>query len=578
VKPGESIPLDGKVIEGRSTVDESIVTGEPIPTEKASGDEVIGGSINQAGTLVVEVTAIGADGFLSQVARHVEEARALKPGILQLVDWILKYYVPGVLLIGLAAFLFWSLGWWAIDGAPDWTRAIFAMLTVYVMGYPCALGMATPLALVRGGGLAAERGILMRSAESFQVFKDIDVVVLDKTGTITEGRPYVVRIAAANAAAAKGNGRSAPHRAELEVLRLAAIAELPSEHPLADAIVARARVEELELPAVDEFEAVIGRGVVASLDGQELLVGTPQLLEERGVEIAGARDALEQMRSQGQTAVLVAAGGMLEGAIGIADRIKDGSKAAIHRLKEMGVESVMLTGDNEQAARTVAEQVGIDKVFADVLPGDKAEEVGRLQEEGHRVAMVGDGINDAPALTRADVGVAIGAGTDIALESADVVLIHSRLSGVVAAFDVSRNSYRKTKQNLALAFTLNGIGVPIAATGLLQPVWAMAAMVASVSLVLANSFGGRLIRGEEEKEAEAAPEAREEEPQEVTISVPGMHCNGCERNVSSALMEHAAVESVEADALTGAVRVRLSQDVSESELAEQVAAAGFEVK
>ncbi|MFQ5680387.1 MAG: heavy metal translocating P-type ATPase, partial [Gemmatimonadota bacterium] len=535
-------------------------------------------SINQAGTLVVEVTAIGAEGFLQQVAHHVEEARALKPSVLQLVDWILKYYVPTVLLIGLAAFLFWSIGWWAIDGAADWTRAIFAMLTVYVMGYPCALGMATPLALVRGGGLAAERGVLMRSADSFQVFKDVDVVVLDKTGTITEGRPYVVRVAAVNGPKGEGNEQSGGGEAEREVLRLAAIAEQASEHPLADAIVTRARTEGLELSAVDDFEAVIGRGVITSLDGRELLVGSPGLLEERGVEIDRAREGWERMRARGQTAVLVAAGGKFIGAIGIADRIKEGSKAAIRQLQAMGVEVVMLTGDDEQAARAVAQEVGIDRVLAGVLPANKAEEVGRLQEEGHRVAMVGDGINDAPALTRADVGVAIGAGTDIALESADVVLIHSRLSGVVAAFDVSRNSYRKTKQNLALAFTFNGIGVPIAFTGLLQPVWAMAAMVASVSLVLANSFGGRLIRGEQEKEAEEEPAPAGEKPRKLILSVPGMHCDGCATSIVSALREHPAVESVEADPHTGTVRLGLRRAVSDSDLAERVAAAGFEVE
>ncbi|MGI9037704.1 MAG: heavy metal translocating P-type ATPase [Gemmatimonadota bacterium] len=490
IKPGESIPLDGEVVGGRSSVNESIVTGEPMPVEKESGDRVIGGSINQSGTLLVDVTTVGEDGFLQQVARHVEEARALKPGVIQLVDWILKYYVPGVLWIGLAAFGFWSLGWWAITGAPDWTRGVYAALTVYVMGYPCALGMATPLALIRGAGLAAERGILMRSGDAFQVFRQVDVVVLDKTGTITEGRPFVVRVEAL------GNGdRSAsdPSGSAREVLRLAAIAERPSEHPLADAVLDRAREEGLDPPAPDDFESVTGAGVRASLDGAELLVGTPRLLEDHGVDTESARPALEALRSEGMTVVLVAENGWVRGLIGIADRVKDDSAAAVARLKEMGVDTIMLTGDNEQTARAVAEEVGINRVRSGVLPDEKADEVGALQEKGYRVAMVGDGINDAPALTRADVGVAIGAGTDIAIEAADVVLISNRLSGVVAAFEVSRNSYRKTKQNLAIAFSFNGFGVPIAATGLLHPVWAMAAMVASVSLVLGNSFAGRLI-------------------------------------------------------------------------------------
>ncbi len=485
VKPGESVPLDGRVVNGRSTVDESVVTGEPMPAEKAAGDEVVGGSINQAGTLLIEVTSAGGEGFLDQVARHVEEARALKPGVIQLVDWVLQYYVPAVLLIGVAGLLFWTLGRWWIAGAPDVTRAVYSTLTVYVMGYPCALGMATPLALIRGGGMAAERGVLMRSAEAFQVTKDVETVALDKTGTITEGEPWVAEIAPVG-----GSGR--------ELLRLAAIAEQPSEHPLADAILERAEEEGLEeLPVPDDFEAVTGKGVRARLNGDELLVGTPELLVERGVDASPAAEALDRVRGRGQTAVLVAAGGEVLGVIGISDRIKDGSAAAIQRLEEMGVESVMMTGDSERTARSVAREVGIDRVLAGVLPDEKADEVGRLQAEGRRVAFVGDGINDAPALTRADVGVAIGAGTDIALESADVVLVHSRLSGVPDAFEVSRNSYRKTKQNLALAFSFNGIGVPVAATGLLHPAWAMAAMVGSVSLVLVNSFAGRLVRREE---------------------------------------------------------------------------------
>ncbi len=499
VKPGESVPLDGRVVDGHSTLDESIVTGEPIPAEKAEGDEVIGGSINHAGALIVEVTKTGEDGFLSRVARHVEEARALKPGVIQLVDRVLEHYAPAVLLVGAAAFLFWTLGWWAIAGATDVTRAVYAMLTVYVMGYPCALGMATPLALIRGGGMAAERGILMRSAESFQVLGDVDTVVLDKTGTITEGEPWVAEVVAVGAPTS-------------EVLRLAAIAEGPSEHPLADAILERAReagLDDLALP--EDFEAVTGKGVRARLeDGTELLVGRPGLLEEGGVEVSAAREALERMEARGETAVLVAAGGELRGSIGIADRIKDDSADAIRRLREMGVEPVMMTGDNETAARAVAREVGIERVLAEVLPGEKAQEVGTLQEEGRRVAFVGDGINDAPALTRAHVGVAIGAGTDIAIESADVVLLHGRLPGVPDAFEVSRNSYRKMKENLALAFSFNGIGVPVASTGLLHPIWAMAAMAASVTGVLANSFGGRFLAANAQGPRAPSPEPRKD--------------------------------------------------------------------
>jgi len=573
VKPGEKIPLDGEIVDGHSTVDESIVTGEPIPVEKTAGDEVIGGSINQSGTLAVEVTATGEEGFLHQVARHVQEARALKPGVIQLVDVVLEYYVPAVLVIGAAAFLFWSLGWWAVTGSPDWTRAVFAMLTVYVMGYPCALGMATPLALIRGGGMAAERGVLMRSAEAFQIFKDVEVAVLDKTGTITEGEPHVAGVDPLG------------DRDADEVVRWAAAAEQASEHPLADAVLERAREIGIGIPGIEAFDSVTGKGVVASADGRDLVVGTPELLEERGTDPEPAREILESRRERGETAILVGADGELLGVIGIADRIKEGSKEAIAGLKQAGVEPVMMTGDNEATARAVAEEVEIERVLAEILPDEKADEIGGLQEGGRRVAMVGDGINDAPALTRADVGVAIGAGTDIAIESADVVLIHGRPAGVVDALEVSRNSYGKTKQNLVIAFLFNGIGVPVATTGLLHPVWAMAAMAASVSLVLANSFGGRLVRGDElapepepQEQRERVHAEAEEGARFVSMRVPGLHCEGCEEEVARVLREAEGVESVEADAGSKRVRVRIRDGARESDLARRVARAGFEVE
>ncbi|GIW53143.1 MAG: copper-translocating P-type ATPase [Gemmatimonadales bacterium] len=560
ILPGESVPLDGRVIEGYSAVNEAVVTGEPIPVEKLPGDRVIGGSINLFGTLVVEVTATAEQGFLRQVARYVEEARALKPGILQLVDLVLKYFVPGVLLTAAAAFFFWTVGWRLIAGAPDLIRAVYAALTVLVMGYPCALGMATPLALIRGGGMAAERGVLMRSAEAYQVLREVGVVVLDKTGTITKGKPQVGEVEPFGTAT------------EAELIALAAAAESASEHPLATAILERARSVGIQILRTDKFEAIPGRGVAAVLRGEEILVGSPRLLEERGVDCAPAERFLETRRSRGETAVLVASGGRLVGALSVADQVKDDSRTAVRRLREMGLEVLMLSGDDEITARRVAAEVGIDRVRAGVLPGEKAEEIGRLQEQGLRVAMVGDGINDAPALTRADVGIAIGAGTDIAIESADVVLIHSRLSGVVSAFEVSRNSYRKTQQNLALAFLFNGVGVPLAATGLLHPVWAMGAMVASVSLVLLNSFGGRTSRAEGQR---AVPG---KVGKSVELSVPGMHCEGCARKISAALRRVAGVESVDTDLSARRVRVALGYAVAEETLVREIAAAGFKVE
>lgn len=481
VRPGESIPVDGEVVEGASSVDESLVTGESIPEEKVPGAAVIGGSINQYGTLLVRVTKVGEDSFLSQVARQVEEARALKPGILVLVDRVLQVFVPAVLLFAAGALLAWTLGAWAVTGTADWTRAIFAALAVLVMGYPCALGMATPLAMIRGGGMAAERGILMRSAEAFQALKDVRWVVLDKTGTITRGKPAVIEIVALGG----HDGRDA--------LRLAASAEAASEHPLARAVVAAAEAQGLQLPKAEDFQAAPGRGITATVEAHRVAVGSPSFVASEGVDMTPASDRIQSLQEAGNTVIALAADGEFRALFAIADEIKPDAKEAITRLREAGLKPMMLTGDNRRTARAVAQAVGIDDYRAEVLPQGKADVVRELQRQGHRVAMVGDGINDAPALMQADVGIAIGAGTDIAIESADVVLVGERLGAVGDAYHIGKASYRKTVQNLLLAFAFNGIGIPIAATGLVHPVWAMIAMAASVSAVLANSFAGRLL-------------------------------------------------------------------------------------
>jgi heavy metal translocating P-type ATPase len=491
IRPGAAIPVDGRILSGKSAVDESLVTGEPIPVQKTAGDDVIGGSMNQNGALVVEVLKIGEDSFLAQVARQIEEARAMKPGILALVDRILQWFVPGVLLFGGLAILLWTVGAWLLTGEPDWTRAIFAALAVMVMGYPCALGMATPLAMIRGGGEAAERGILMRSGEAFQVLKQVDRILMDKTGTITEGRPSVVEVVQKSDFLKKS---------DFSTLQLAASVEIASEHPLARAIVEAAQEQELELLEFDEFETVTGRGVRAVIAGEMILTGSPRFVREQGVDLAGLEADLARMQGEGKTAVIVARynavaqNGVALGIIAITDAIKPDAADAVALLQKQGIEVIMLTGDNRSTAESVAAQVGISRVFAEMLPGDKAGALRDLQAEGHRLIMVGDGINDAPALMQADVGMAIGAGTDIAIESADIVLTGERLTAVVDAIDIGRSSYRKTVQNLWIAFTFNGIGVPLAVTGLVRPGWAMAAMVASVSLVLLNSFGGRLVR------------------------------------------------------------------------------------
>ncbi len=483
VRPGERLPLDGKVTSGTSAIDESMVTGEPIPADKGPGDEVIGGSVNTTGALVVEVTKVGEDSFLAQVARHIEEARALKPGIIVAVDRVLKVFVPVVLAAAGLSLVIWTLGDWAVSGQLDLSRGIFAALAALVMGYPCALGMSTPLAMMRGGGMAAERGILMRSGEAFQVFGDIDTVVLDKTGTLTAGKPSVAEVLPAG-----GSGAD-------DVLALAAAVEIYSEHPLARAVVAAAEERGLELPDTTGFASSTGQGVTATVAGAAVAVGKPAWVADQGAELAPLSERLEAMQAAAQTVVAVAKGGALVGLIGIADAIKPDAVEAVARLRAQRITPVMVTGDNAATARAVAERVGIEAVHAGMLPDQKAEVVRGLQGEGHRVVMVGDGINDAPALTQADIGIAMGAGTDIAIEAADVVLVGNRLAAVADARDIGANSYRKTKQNLAIAFGFNGIGVPLAVTGLVQPTWAMVAMVSSVSLVLANSFAARLTGG-----------------------------------------------------------------------------------
>jgi heavy metal translocating P-type ATPase len=585
IRPGESIPVDGVVREGHSTVDQALVTGEPIPAEKVAGDEVVGGSINQAGSLLVEVTRVGEESFLSQVARNVEEARALKPGLLQLVDRILQVYVPTVLAIAGLAFLFWSLGSWVLFGQAQWARALFAALAVGVMGYPCALGMATPLAMIRGGGMAAERGILMRSGEAFQVFGELSFMVLDKTGTITAGKPEVVDVVA-------------PGDAD-ELLRVAAAAESSSEHQLARAVAEAARGRGMQVPAAQDFTSHTGSGVEAQVEGRRVLVAKPSFVAGQGIDLGPLRERLEALESEGKTTVAVTADGALLGLIAIADTIKPDAAEAIARLTDLGMTPVMLTGDGLRGARVVAAAVGIDEVRAQVLPDEKAERIRELQADGSRVGMVGDGINDAPALMQADVGIAIGAGTDIAIESSDVVIMGDRLAAVPDTYEISTNSYRKTKQNLALAFVFNGIGVPAAASGLVSPVFAMLAMVASVTGVLTNSFAGRLLSGrrlssgrkqvsaqlleqrrrggqpqhehadERLAEAETAGPALSTPGEQVVISVPDIHCDACAARLQEGLSHTKGLLHATVDVDTKTVRLRLDPDQLTVEAAQE---------
>ncbi len=483
VRPGERIPIDGTVVSGTSAVDESLVTGESTPQEKHDGDEVVGGSINHDGSLSVEVTRTGEDTFLRSVAQQVAEARALKPGILRLVDRVLVYFVPIVFSLATLGFLLWSAGAWLWTGEANWARAGFAALSVLIMGYPCALGMATPLAIVRGSSEAAEKGILMRSGEAFHVFKDIDTMVLDKTGTLTQGEPDVDEVVSVDGTATD------------EILRLAAAAETPSEHPLARAIVTTAQKKDVTIPEAYEFDATPGKGVTAEVEHRTVTVGSPRFVEGdgEGANLSPVREQIETLQQTGSTVVVVAVDGSPAGLVALADPLKDDAAAMVDRLTTAEIKPVMLTGDTEQTARTIAEQVGIDDYRAEVLPDGKSDVVRTLQEDNRQVAMVGDGINDAPALMQSDVGIAIDTGTDIAIEAADIVLTGSQITTLLDARGLARRSYRLTLTNVGIALLFNGAGVIAAVSGLLQPFWAMVAMGASVSLVLANSFAGRLI-------------------------------------------------------------------------------------
>jgi heavy metal translocating P-type ATPase len=567
VRPGAQIAVDGDIVDGESAVNESLVTGEPIPKDKSAGDEVIGGSINQTGALLVRATKIGKESFLQQVARHIQEARALKPSIIQLVDRILIYFVPGVLAFAAAAILVWTVGAWLIAGEPDFIRATYAALAVLVMGYPCALGMATPLAMIRGGGEAALKGILMRTGEAFQVFKDVKKVVLDKTGTITVGKPKLSDVIPLDS------------RSLDVLLELAASAERPSEHPLAQAIVEGAEEQGLKLQEVRQFKAVAGGGVRAQVDGKTMVIGNLRFLKREGVLMDAAEEKADSLQAQTKTVIGVSENGKLIGLLSIADAVKEDARHAIAQLKEAGLTPVMITGDNESTARSVAEKVGIDEVHAQVLPQDKASKVRELQQQGFRVAMVGDGINDAPALTQADVGVAIGAGTDIAIESSDVILVGDRLGGFVDAYEIGRRSFRKTVQNLALAFSFNGIGVPLATTGWVHPVWAMIAMAASVSAVLLNSFAGKLLPHSRPATSPKTIEEKEQELETLDFVVPSIHCEGCVQVIRDALSRMPAIVGVEGKPKEKHLTVALQKgSLSREEIADEISKLGHMVE
>ena len=479
VKPGDSVPVDGVVRSGRSSVDESMVTGESIPVEKAQGDRVIGGTLNAEGAFDMEATAVGSRTALAQIVRLVEQAQASKPPIQKLADRIAGIFVPVVLGIGI---LTWVL-WYVVGPEPRGLFATVAFASVLIIACPCALGLATPTAILVGTGRGARVGILFRNADALERARRLTLVLLDKTGTITEGRPRLterVRVAGVS---------------DEELLGLAAALERGSAHPLAQAIVGAAQEKGIRPPQADGFESKTGLGVSGRVAGRRAIIGNARFLEQEGVDVSAVRDEIARFAAEGKTPLLVAANGRLLGLLAVADREKPSSRTAVERLRGLGLKVAMLTGDRDDTARAVAARVGIEEVFSQVLAPDKAEKVRQLQDRGEIVAMVGDGVNDAPALAQADVGIAIGAGSEIAIESSDITLVGDNLESVPTAIGLSRATLSTIRQNLLFAFLYNVLGIPIAAgvlypfTGwMLSPMIASAAMAASSVSVVTNSL------------------------------------------------------------------------------------------
>lgn len=586
VKPGSLVPVDGTVLEGNSSIDEAAVTGESIPVEKQPGDKVVSATVNKAGFLKCRADRVGEDTTLAQIIRLVEEASASKAPIARLADRVAGVFVPVVICIALV-----TLFAWLIAGAGA-EFAISSAIAVLVISCPCALGLATPVAIMVGTGVGARHGILIKSGEALQQAKEIDTVVLDKTGTLTSGKLHVT-----------GTGCYVKDMSLETLVSIAAALEKKSEHPLAEAIVAYAEREGLALPEIRDFKAVFGRGVEGVLAesiaedsgaaaGTRYFVGNRAYMEENGIVIDGnVARGLDQIAGQGRTPLLVGAGGRLLGCIDVADQIKVSSYTAVRKLREMGIHVVMLTGDNKRTAEAVRQQLDIEEVVAEVLPQDKEKKIRQLKEAGRKVAMVGDGINDAPALTAADVGMAIGAGTDVAMESADIVLMKSDLRDAVTAVSLSRAVIRNIKQNLFWAFFYNAIGIPLAAGvwypvfGIrLNPMFGAAAMSLSSIFVVGNALrlkrfksGFAAAENESNKADNKKKIEREENKMTKVMTIEGMMCGHCTGRVQKALEAVAGVSAVTMSLEDKTASVELAEEVSDKALTDAVNEAGYEV-
>lgn len=484
VRPGEKIPVDGAITEGRSTIDESMVTGEPMPVEKSDGDKVTGGTVNQKGSFLMEAERVGSETLLAQIVRMVSEAQRTRAPIQRVADQVASYFVPAVLAISVITFILWAI----FGPTPAFAFALINAVAVLIIACPCALGLATPMSIMVGTGRGAQEGVLMKNAEALEIMEKVTTVVVDKTGTLTEGKPRVTSI--------EVDGIE-----EDELLRLVASLERASEHPLGAAIVAAAEERGLKLSDAKDFDSITGKGIVGVVEDQRVLAGNRRLMEQHQIDLGSLTTRAEERRAEGETVLFVAVEGKAGGIIAIADPIKESTPEAIKSLHDLGLKVVMLTGDSEATARAVARKLGIDEVKADVLPEDKNAAIKELQERGETVAMAGDGINDAPALAQAHVGIAMGTGTDVAMESAGITLVRGDLRGIVAAIALSRATMKNIRQNLFFAFAYNILGVPIAAGVLypffgllLSPMIAAAAMTFSSVSVIGNALRMRKIR------------------------------------------------------------------------------------